>query len=453
MKRRTFLRGVTAVTSAVTATAVSSRRVLGAGDRIRMGWIGCGGRGRFVAERMRRDPSVEFVAVCDVYDRHRERAQQWLGSSTAEYSDFRGMLDRDDIDAVLVATPDHWHAAITVLACRAGKDVYVEKPASHNIREGQAMVRAAREHDRVVQVGTQQRSARHFEQIHELIRTGRLGSVRMVRIWNYRNMFPNGIGKQPVERPLPGLDWDFFLGPAPEVPFTVNRFRQFRYFLDYSGGVITDWGVHRFDSMHHIMDVDTPVAIAASGGRYELDDDGDVPDTIQVTYEYPGFVCTYEASLLNAHGCEGRTPGRAYYRANGVDDRPNGMAFYGTNGTVVADRLGFEVFPELKPGRFLPQRGRVAVTPDYFRMERSEGTSPDSTADHVDDFLQCVRSRRRPVADIQRGHRATTVALLGNIALTAGRKLRWDGEHEQFIDDADATKRLGREARSPWDLI
>ena len=448
MKRRQFIGDLAKATAGL---SVAAGGVRGANELVRLGWIGCGGRGRFLAGHLLRMPDVRITAVCDIYDRQAERAKLLVGPHCETCGDFRRILDRKDIDAVLVATPDHWHAVPTVLACEAGKDVYVEKPLAHNVAEGRAMVRAARRHDRVVQTGTQQRSAAHFERVRAIVQSGQLGPVHYVRIWNYRNAYPRGIGHVEDSPPPPGLDWDFYLGPAPMRPYNQSRYDRFRYFWDYAGGVPTDWGTHRFDVLHLIMGVDAPETVSAAGGRFALEDDAEVPDVLQATYEYPGFVLSYEASTLNAFGCGARTAGMKYYHANGTHDRPNGMAFYGTNGTLMADRLGFEIYPELRPGR-------KATTDDggsleRFRMERQEGFTPDSTALHVENFIDCVRTRKPPVADVEHGHRATTVAHLGNIAYRTGRKLRWDSANEQIVDDPGASQLLARRARSPWDLI
>ncbi|HEY8503893.1 MAG TPA: Gfo/Idh/MocA family oxidoreductase, partial [Gemmataceae bacterium] len=429
-------------------------RARGANERVRLGLIGCGGRGRFVAGHARKVPGAELVAVCDVYEKNLAAARAWAGPHCEGFRDFRRLLERKDIDAVIVATPDHWHAIPTVLACQAGKDVYVEKPLGHNVREGRAMVAAARKYERVVQTGTQQHSAPHFEAMRRIIQGGELGRVHYVRIWNFRNSYPRGMGRQPDSAPPEGLDWDFYLGPAPKVPFNRNRFLgNFRWFWDYAGGIVTDWGTHRFESMHHVTGAEAPKTVAAAGGRFALDDGGETPDVLQVTYEYPGFVVSYEACALNAHGAGGRTPGRAYYRAVGADDRPNGMAFYGTSGALFADRLGFEVYPELKPGVSPRGRDPKALPPEAFRTQRKEGSSPDSTFLHVSDFIDCVRTRKRPVADVAIGHRASTVAHLGNIAYRTGRKLTWDAAKEEIVGDPEAAALLGRAARKPWDLI
>jgi predicted dehydrogenase len=391
---------------------------------------------------MREAEGVEFGATADVYLPNAERARDWAGPRAQAYQDFRRLLERKDIDAVLVATPDHWHAAATVLACQAGKDVYVEKPLAHNVREGRAMVNAARRYHRIVQAGTQHRSAAHFREVERIVQSGALGKVNWVRVWNYANLFPQGIGHEPDSAPPAGLDWDFYLGPAPYVPFNRKRFLvTYRWFWDYSGGYITDFGTHRLDTVHQVMGVTAPRTVVA-GGRFSLHDDGDIPDVLQVTYEYPGFVMSYEACLLNGHGVGGRTPGMKYYNARGQQDRPNGMAFYGTNGALYADRIGYEVYPE-------PARPGSTDGP----LERTHMNTDDATRLHAANFIECVRSRNRPAADVETGHRSTIVAHLGNIAFKTGKKLHWDPETEKFANDGEASRLLSRQPRKPWDLI
>ncbi len=432
MQRRQFLGGAGAG-----LMAQSAQRVLGANDRVNVGLIGCGGRGRYVAGLMREAPGVEFGAAADVYLPNAERAREWAGANARAYQDFRRLIEQKDIDAVLIATPDHWHAITTVLACQSGKDVYVEKPLAHNVREGRAMVAAARRYKRVVQAGMQHRSSPHFREVEQIIQTGKLGKVHWVRVWNYANMFPQGIGVESDSAPPEGLDWDFYLGPAPSVPFNRKRFLvTYRWFWDYSGGYITDFGTHRFDTVQQIMGVTAPKTVAAAGGRFSLRDAGEIPDVLQVTYEYPEFVLSYETCLLNGHGVGGRTPGMKYYNARGAEDRPNGMAFYGTNGALYADRIGYEIYPE-------PNRP----------LERKQMNTTDATKLHAANFIDCVRSRNQPAADVETGHRSTTVAHLGNIAFKIGKKLAWNAETEEFQDDGGASKLLARQARKPWDLI
>ena len=424
MQRREFLGA---------AGLAAAQRVIGANDRVTVGLIGCGGRGRYVAGLMREAPGVDFAATADVYLPNAERAKEWAGTAARSYQDFRRLLEQKDIDAVLVATPDHWHAAIAVLACQAGKDVYVEKPLAHNVREGRAIVNAARRYNRIVQAGTQHRSSPHFREVQEIVQSGALGKVNWVRVWNYANLFPQGIGREPDSEPPAGLDWDFYLGPAPLVPYNRKRFLvTYRWFWDYSGGYITDFGTHRLDTVQQVMGVSAPQTIAASGGRFSLQDAGEIPDVLQVTYEYPGFVLSYESCLLNGHGVGGRTPGMKYYNAKGAEDRPNGMAFYGTNGALYADRIGYEIYPELKS-----------------TLDRKQMNTTDATKLHAANFIDCVRSRKPPNAEVEIGHRSTTVAHLGNIAFKTGKKLHWNADTEEFIDDGEASKLLSREPRKP----
>ncbi len=427
MNRRHFVR---------TATALSAARVMGANDRVRMGLIGCGGRGRYVARFMREAPNVEFVALADVHEPSAAAARDQAGGDARAFQDFRRMLDMKNVDAVLVATPDHWHATATVLALRAGKDVYCEKPLAHNVREGRAIVEAAKQHNRIAQVGTQHHSAAHFAECARIVQSGELGKVHFVRVWNYFNILPNGIGRAPDSDPPAGLDWDMYLGPAPKVPYNAKRFKStFRWFWDYAGGMITDFGTHRFESVHQIMGVDRPKRISASGGRFELNDAGEMPDILQVTYEYPGFVMSYETCSISAHGLGGRTPGMKYYNAKGADDRPHGMAFYGTNGAMFVDRIGFEIYP------------------DNDKIARRQENEAEPTPLHARNFIECVRSRKKPAADVEVGHRATLIGHLGNIAYKTGQRLDWDADREQFTNSAEANKLLHREPRRKWDLI
>lgn len=434
MDRRTF----------VTATALSASRVMGANDRVNVGLIGCGGRGRYVARLMREAPNVAFTAVADVYDKNAATAKEWAGPDAKSFKDFRKLLELKDVDAVMVSTPDHWHCMATILACQAGKDVYVEKPVSLTIREGRSMVEAARKYNRIVGAGTQHRSAKHFPKIAEMIRNGEIGEVKFVRVWNYINLAPDGIGRKPAQDPPEGLDWDMYLGPAPKVAFNPNRFLStYRYFSDYSGGYITDFGNHRLDTMQQIMNVTAPKTISASGGRYLLKDDGDVPDLMHVTYEYDNFICTYEGSNLNGFGVGAAKQGPKYYNGRGEFDQPNGICFYGTEGTIFAERISWAIYPEAVTPRHQAKRD---VKLFYENV-------PEPTKDHAANFVDCVRSRKAPNAEIEIGHRSTTVALLGNIAVKTGQKLKWDAKKEDFVGAHEASALLSRKPRKPWDLV
>ncbi|MGH9766956.1 MAG: Gfo/Idh/MocA family protein, partial [Blastocatellia bacterium] len=263
IERRSFIKSSIATAGVIAASPARETlgapmpgvggAIQGANDQIRVGLIGCGGQGNWDASDFAKQPNVKIVALCDVYEGSvkvtlNNKSLNLDPAKTPSFKDFRRILDDKNIDAVIIATPDHWHALPAIMACQAGKDVYVEKPLSLAIEEGRRMVAAARKHNRVVQVGTQQRSARHFQQAVELVREGKLGKITRVETWNYENQHPRGIGNPPDEEAPKDLDWDFYLGPAPKVPYNKNRHLElFRWFWDYSGGMMTDWGVHLID--------------------------------------------------------------------------------------------------------------------------------------------------------------------------------------------------------------
>ncbi len=430
LDRRDFLSAVTA--GAVAAGAgfrAPTPRIVGANDRVVLGVIGIGRQGSSDLRAFLKQPDVTVAALCDVYQPALEAAGK-LAPAAVKVRDAREIFDNKDIDVVLVGSPDHWHALHTILACRAGKDVYVEKPVSVTIAEGRKMVEAARKYQRVVQVGTQQHSGVHFKKAVDIVHSGVLGKIALVRSWHYSNDFPEGIGDPPDSEPPAGLDWDLWLGPAPLVPFNANRFgvapnrwSTFRYFWDYAGGVMTDMGVHAFDIIQWAMKVEAPLAVGASGGKFALRDNRQTPDLLQVTFEYPEFVCVYENRIINRDPLNGRTAG---------------ICFYGVNGTLTVNPSGYEVVTE--GGQPLPGAG-------------SEKVSGDQHVSHVRNFVDCVKSRGFPVADIEVGHRASSACHLANIAYRSGGKIRWDARKERILDDhSKASKYLTRTYRKPWKL-
>jgi len=457
MNRRSFISSSAAGIVAASTPLKSMAVVGGANDRIVTAFIGVGGQGRFNLKEFMLMKDVSVAAVCDVWEHNRDLAAKLTdGQSSGRakvFSDFRRVLDLKDVDVLVVSTPDHWHALPTILACQAGKDVYVEKPLAHNIYEGRKMVEAARKHGRVVQMGTQQRSGKHYEEAFQKIRDGKIGKVSNVAAWNYGNESPFGIGNPPDGSPPPGLDWDMYLGAAPKVPFNSNRFiSHFRWFWDYAGGMMTDWGTHHIDSVHLAMNVKAPTAVSAAGAKYFLKDNRQTPDTLEVTYEYPGFVLTYSHHALN---------GRSH------QSRSYGIEFYGTNATLFIDRGGYEIFPEAGISDEEP-------TPPYLRQLKSEekpaepweknramrvgrtefvrGDGSEQHISHVRNFLDCVKSRNKPHSDVEIGHFSTTASHLGNMALQVSRKLHWDPEKEEIIADPKANSLLRREYRRPWEV-
>jgi predicted dehydrogenase len=437
--RREFIKssvaGTVAAGVALTGNKATARTV-GANDRIVIGVIGTGRMGQSNLNDFIKQPDVGVAAVCDVFGPNLDKAAQ-KADKAARLQDFRRVLDRKDVDAVVIATPDHWHAPAMMMACQAGKDVYVEKPISLTVEEGRRMVQAARRYNRVVQVGTQQRSGLHFQKAVEIVRSGKLGKISFVRTWNFGNQYPQGIGNPPDSDPPDGLDWDTWLGPAPRVRFNANRFgvapdrwSSFRYFWDYAGGMMTDWGVHLIDIVQWAMNVDYPARVSATGGKLYLEDNRETPDTLVATYEYPGFVCTYENRECNG---------------SSINGQGYGIMFHGTEGTLYVNREFFEILPEKKPG------------PDKKPIDRidplKEQHSNNEHLAHVRNFLDCVKSRQKPISDIEVGHRSTSACLLANVSYRSGQSITWDGKTERITSSKEPARYLSKAYRKGWWLV
>ena len=422
--RRDFGKGVAA---AGLLTAISRARVAGAAERIGVGIIGCGGKGQSLWRNFLAQPNVDAVAVADVYQPFVDKGIELSGGKARGYKDWRQLLDDKNVQAVIVATPDHWHALMTVAACRAGKDVYVEKPLSLFVSEGRTMVEAARKHQRVVQTGSQQRSGAHYARAIELVRQGAngpLGAVHKVTVGFTRNVLP---GFKPKDLPVnsSNLDWESWLGPAPKVPFDPFRcIYNFRWFWDYSGGQMTNFGAHHLDIVRWALGAKGPTGVAGFGERYAIKDGGETPDVQEVVYQFPGCVVTWSAREINRGA------------------RSFDIEFHGTKATLGVTRKGFKILPEGKgddddaaaAGKIVEEKGGDLDRP------------------HVANFLECVKTRARPNADVEEGHRSATMCHLGNIASRLGRGLRWDVEREQFVGDPAANKWLRRPYRKPWSL-
>jgi predicted dehydrogenase len=447
MERRDFL-------TASAWTALSASRVMGANERVTLGLVGCGGRGRQVMRGMLQAPNTILAATCDVYDTNAQRAAKELtGGQAKTLRDFRRLLEIKEVDAIQVSTPDHWHANVAVLSLEAGKHVYTEKPFALTIREGRAMVEAARRTQRILFPGTQHRSAPHIAEAAHIVQSGEIGDVSLVRVWNSGNIAPDVMKKVPDSDPPEGLDWDFYLGPSPTAPFNRRRFLvTYRLFSDYAGGYITDFGNHRIDSVHQIMGSSAPHTISAVGRRLCPENAGDIFDLHVVTYQYPDFVMEYTACWVNSHGLGGRSPGMKYYGMRGPYNRPHGFAFYGTKAALYVDRIGYEIFPELVPGPPYggPPEKESALK---YRAERKTVQGADATALHAQNFIRQVRTGHKGPVDEMVGHRATAACHLGTIAAKVGRTLHWDAEKEEFANDPEAAKLLTRELRKPYDLI
>jgi predicted dehydrogenase len=443
MTRREFTKSVAA---AGVASALSSARVLGANDRIRLGFIGLGNRGDQVLDGFLQHQGAEVVAICDLYQPYLDFAAKKIGGSPKQFKDYRKLLELKDVDAVVISTPDHWHAFQTIHACQAEKDVYVEKPLSLCVQEGRRMVEAARRHKRVTQVGLMRRSAPLMKEAAELVRGGGIGKVTTVRSFHIQNEWPKGIGNPPDEDPPAGFDWEAWLGPAPKVRYNRNRaLYRFRWFYDYSGGQVTNYGAHYLDFTHWALGHDAPLAVTVMGGKLAVEDNREIPDTLEALWTYPGgTLVTFSQFNTNA------AP---------ADRRSSTIEVRGTEGTVYLTWNGYEVvpedltdldFPALTPlDRSLSHQWESRRKP-LIQAKKSEGEDP--TPLHARNFLDCVRSRQQCNCDIETGHRSTAATLIGNIAHKTKSYLEWDSKAERFTNNPAANQLLSYRYRAPYKL-
>ncbi|MCP5517510.1 MAG: Gfo/Idh/MocA family oxidoreductase [Verrucomicrobiales bacterium] len=431
--RRSFTK---ALALASAATAVSRTRVLGANERVRLGFIGVGNRGDQVLDAFLAQPDAQVAAVCDLHPPYMEFAARKIGGEVARVDDWRRVIEMKDLDAIVVCTPDHWHAPQMIAACEAGKDVYVEKPLSLRVAEGRRMVDAARVHNRVVQVGIHRRSSAMCRQAAEFVRNGGLGTVTMARAFHVQNEGTVGIGNPPDEAPPPGFSWEDWLGPAPAKPYNANRtFYRFRWFYDYSGGQLTNFGTHYLDFIHWALGHDAPLAVTAMGGKFAVQDNREIPDTLEVLWQYPGgtLVSFMQVNSNAALPC-----------ANGAH-----LEIRGTNGTLYLYYDRFEVVPESAPTLPFPQQnpldrtvGRAYQASYRKLMAPLTVRGSQDTAPHARDFLDCLKDRRRCNCDIETGHRSTTATLIGNVAHQLRAWLAWDGTAERFANHDEANQWL-----------
>jgi len=436
--RREFAKAGAAATMAL--GVLHPERVLGANERIRLGFIGVANRGGQLLDAFLPHADAEIVALCDVSRSTLDRACQRLGGKAATYGDFRKLLDQKNIDAVVIATPDHWHALQTIAACHAGKDVYVEKPLSITVVEGRRMVETARQTKRIVQVGIHRRSSRVYARAAEMIQHDGLGKVTVSRCYHLSNMYPAGIGKAPPGDPPKDLDWDMWLGPRPKRPFqaTIAPYK-FRWWDLYSSQAANQ-GVHFLDMIRWMTGDLAPASICAMGGRFAVDDDRTIPDTMQVTFQCPAGrlilfgqyeTCGNPAMAQNAYAELRGTMGTAYLRDDLID--------------VIPERGG--QFQDRKP-RIEP----VQMKASDEAPSKSGNKKLSLTSLHARNFLDCIKSRATPNGDVEIGHRSTTFSLLANLSLATGLRLEWDAQQEKITNSPDANQLLHYEYRSPWKL-
>lgn len=423
--RRDFLSATAATGIALAAPAVRGAEKR---KRYRTALVGTGWWGMNIFRTAIQSGDVAPVAMCDVdrkmLDAAADEVEKLSGHAPKRYKDFRELLEEQKPEIVIVATPDHWHPLVTIAACNAGAHVYVEKPVSHTIREGLAMVKAARENDRVVQVGTHRRASPHNISAMEFLRSGKLGKIGMVRAFVH---YGGGPGKPvPDSEPPEWLDWDFWCGPGPLRPFNkLIHPKGFRRFLDYANGQLGDWGIHWMDQILWWTEEEHPKRVGSVGGRFIKQDNTDAPDTQVVQFEFDTFTATWE---------------HRWYAANQAEKHNLGCYFYGIEGTLhLGWRDGWTFYPanRNKPTEHVEPR---LHQPDQQNI-------PELWAD----FVECIKTGRRPICDIEIGHRSTTMSLLGMLSLKLGRSVKWDGRKQTIPDDPEASKLLQREYRRPWE--
>jgi predicted dehydrogenase len=443
--RRSFLQ----TTSAVALTAASYARVRGANERVGVGVIGYGLIAKTHVATFRKLEDVEIVAVAECHKKRLAEGVEAAGGRATPFADFRKVLDDKSVHAVIVATPDHWHALMTMLACAAGKDAYVEKPLTRFVREGAWMQTVVVRTKRVVQVGTQQRSGPHYKKARDLIRAGHIGTISSVRMASIRNVFP-GFGNPPDAPPPADLDWEMWLGPAPARKYNPLRgLYHFRWFWDTAGGQMTNLGAHHLDIVDWALGLDGLKSVMSVGGRYALKDGTETPDTQDALFDCGAF----SVSFVMREVARGERTGF-------------GLTFHGSRGQLGIDRSGFTVtadadipptnqIPGVKSGH--PSGGPISVAVAGEPKPRTQAltdTTGDSAAQylaHARDFIDCVKSRKAPVSDLASAHRTAVACHLANLSLRLGRSLRWDWAKNAVIDDKEANALLALAYRAPWD--
>ncbi len=428
LNRREFLKGSAAASAVLAMPAILPSRLFGQtapSRQITVGFIGVGNIAQGHMDTLLGFNDVKILAVSDVDRAHREAAVRKINGSyqngdCAQYGDFREMVARRDLDAVWVCTPDHWHALAAIAAIRAGKDVYVEKPLTLTIREGRELVNAARQFKRIAQTGTQQRSSKRFHDTAEFIRNDGLGKLERIEVLIPANN--KYCGATWTAEPVPaGLDWDMWLGPAPWSPFTRQGCHyNFRFNLDYAAGQVTNWGVHYIDIAQWALGMD-------ESGPLEIEGHGEFPGTgLFSTATKVDFTCRYASGVML----------RCHTRYDGVGD--GNVRFFGEKGWVDVSRSASTASNPALLKEINARAGSLKIA---------------ASSNHHDNFLSCIRSRARPISDVETGHRTTTVCNLGNIAMQLGRKVRWNPEREEFIDDPIANRMRHRSMRAPWSLV
>ncbi len=401
---------------------------ISANDKISVALIGCKGMGMYNLKDHLKFPEIECAALCDVDENIlNERATEinkLTGKTPKLYKDYRKVLEDKSIHAVIIGTPDHWHCLIAVHTCQAGKDVYVEKPLANSIAECDVMLKAARQYNRVVQVGQQQRSGQHWQDIVALVQSGKLGTIRKIKTWGYFD-YGKASPKVPDGAVPAGVDYDMWLGPSPKRPFNQNRFHgSWRFFWEQGGGLLTDWGVHLLDIPLLAMNVTTPKSISSSGGIYAYPNNAiETADTQSVIYDFGDFLLEWDHVSGIAKGPYGRN---------------YGVAFIGNNGTLVVNREGWEVIAEVEGDK--PKTELIPLQPADTKDHEK----------HIKNFIDCMKSRKQPICDVEFGRNSAVLAHMGNISYRTGNKLMWNESLRNFGNDSAANALLKPGYREPW---
>ena len=433
MNNSTTRRDVIASASAAFTTSLFTGNVKGANDRVAVGFIGLGAMGSGNLRYAMSVPGIQPAALCDVYQPHLERAEASAskgGHAIRGVKDFRDVIANKSLDAVCISTPDHWHAYMMVEACKAGKDVWVEKPACVYVEEGQKMVQAARKYKRIVQAGTMQRSGGYFLKAAELVKDGAAGDITFCHAWQSGNVNKKGWGMPADSEPPLGLDWEMWLGPAPKVPFNANRwgvktttFPTFRYFWDYAGGAMTDWGVHLIDPLHQCFNEVMPLSVSAQGGKFYVEDNSETPDTMLATFRYPKFMASYESRTANP---------LPMFNGQGA-----ATSIHGTLATIVVNRGGCWLIPN----------GKGKETQAW----EKDAQMSQMNVPHWRNWLDCIRSRKAPISEIETCVRSSTTCILANISMRNQAWIDWD-EANWTTRQPELRQHLKAKYREPWKL-
>lgn len=440
MQSSAILSGSGILASVPFRSLVTSGSLVSANDTINIGLIGCKGMGwSNLKSQLSNNPELRCVALADVdqsvLNERASDVEKLRGNRPKLFNDYRKLLEMKEIDAVIIGTPDHWHCLMLCDALSAEKHVYCEKPLANSIEECNVMMAAARRFGKIVQIGQWQRSGIHYQHAHEYLKSGKLGDIRLVKCWAYQGWM-KPVSAKPDSMPPAGVDYDMWLGPAPKRPFNPNRFHfNFRWYWDYAGGLMTDWGVHEIDIALFFMGVQVPKSVMASGGKLAYPDDAsETPDTLQAVFEYENFNMLWEHAI----GID-----------NGPYGKSEGIAFIGNNGTLVVNRDGWDVIPESTRN----SKGIMMFDIEEIPEQKKSGNA-DYLADHGKNFVAAMKSNDHSIlkCGIETGAVAAINAHMGNIAFKTGRKVYWDTEKGEFKNDLQANLLIKSNYHNNWKL-